>query len=52
LAIDQAVRALEGTLDVVHAGPAIVMVTPDNIDEVGTGESLAPAWFSPVFTVD
>jgi protein TorT len=52
LAIDQAVRALEGTLDVVHAGPAIVMVTPDNIDEVGTEGSLAPAWFSPVFTVE
>jgi periplasmic protein TorT len=52
LAIDQAVRALEGTLDVVHAGPAIVMVTPDNINEVGTEESLAPAWFSPVFTLE
>jgi periplasmic protein TorT len=52
LAIDQAVRSLEGTLAVRHAGPAIVMVTPENIDEVGTAESLAPAWFSPVFTVD
>lgn len=51
IAIDQAVRVLEGKLEVVHAGPAIVMVTPDNIDEVGTAESLAPAWFSPVFTV-
>ena len=52
LAIDQAVRILEGTLTVAHAGPAIVMVTPDNIDEVGNEESLAPASFSPVFTLE
>lgn len=52
LAIDQAVRALEGKLQVVHAGPAIVMVTPDNIDRVGTENSLAPAWFAPVFSVE
>lgn len=52
LAIDQAVRVLEGRLEVRHAGPAIEMVTPDTLDQVGTEQSLAPAWFSPVFTVE
>lgn len=52
LAIDQAVRILEGKLTVPHAGPAIEMVTPDNIGRIGGKESLAPASFSPVFTVE
>ena len=52
LAVEQAVRAIEGKLAVPHAGPKIVTVTPDNYEEVGTAESLAPAAFIPVFEVD
>jgi protein TorT len=49
LAIEQAVRALEGQLVVVHAGPRIVTVTKDNIGIIGPEGSLAPATFVPVF---
>ena len=52
LAIDQAIRVLEGALEVRHAGPAIVMMTPDNVDAIGPEGSLAPAWFSPTFMVE
>lgn len=52
LAIDQAIRILEGKLSVPHAGPAIRMVTPENVDVIGPDESLNPAWFSPTFTVE
>jgi protein TorT len=51
LAVELAVRALEGRLGTVHAGPAIVTVTPENIAQVGPAESLAPASFAPVFEV-
>lgn len=51
LAVELAVRALEGRLVTVHAGPAIVTVTSDNIAQVGAAESLAPASFAPVFEV-
>lgn len=52
LAIDQAVRILEGELTVPHAGPVVRIVTPDNVDVIGPEGSLAPAWFSPTFTVE
>ena len=52
LAIDQAVRVLEGTLEHPHAGPEIRMVTPETVDEIGTSGSLAPASFTPTFTVE
>jgi protein TorT len=52
LGIEQAVRLLEGRLDLVHAGPAIRLVDLDNVDELGTGTSLAPAWFTPTFIVE
>lgn len=51
LAIELAVRAIEGRLTVRHAGPKIVTLTPENIDLIGTEESLAPASFVPVFKV-
>ena len=51
LAIELAVRAIEGSLTIRHAGPRIVTLTSDNIDLIGTGESLAPAAFVPVFEV-
>lgn len=49
LAVEMAVRALEGRLEVAHAGPAIVPVTPANVEAVGTADSLAPASFQAVF---
>lgn len=51
LAVELAVRAIEGKLTIRHAGPRIVTLTPENIDLIGTVESLAPASFVPVFKV-
>ena len=51
LAIELAVRTLEGRLEVVHAGPEIRTITPDNIEAIGPAESLAPASFAPVFEI-
>ncbi len=51
LAIEMAVRAIEGKLILRHAGPAIVTITPQNIDQIGAAESLAPASFVPIFSV-
>ena len=50
--IEQAVRALEGKLDLMHVGPAIRLVNLDNVDDLGTGTSLAPARFTPKFVVE
>ncbi|MEM7222757.1 MAG: TMAO reductase system periplasmic protein TorT [Pseudomonadota bacterium] len=52
LGIDQAVRLLEDELTYQHAGPAIRLIDQDNVDAIGPGESLAPAWFKPTFTVE
>lgn len=52
LAIDQAVRLLEGTLTVQHAGPRIVVIDEASIDSLALENSLAPAWFNPVFVVE
>ena len=52
LGIEQAVRLLEARLDLIHLGPAIRLVDLENVDELGTGTSLAPAWFSPRFIVE
>ena len=52
LAVELAVRALEGKLTIRHAGPRIVTLTPENIDRIGTAESLAPATFVPIFKVE
>ena len=52
LGIEQAVRLLEGRLDLIHLGPAIRLVDLDNVDELGTGTSLAPASFTPRFIVE
>lgn len=51
IAIDQAVRALEGVLQITHAGPPIEIVHRNNIDQLQIEESLAPAWFKPTFDV-
>ena len=52
LGIEQAVRLLEGKLDLTHVGPAIRLVDLQNVDVLGTGTSLAPAWFTPRFIVE
>ena len=52
LGMDQAVRVLEGSLTVKHAGPFIRLVDGSNVDSVGTEGSLAPATFTPTFVVD
>ncbi len=51
LAVELAVRAIEGKLTIRHAGPRILTLTPENIDSIGTEQSLAPASFVPVFKV-
>lgn len=52
LAVDQAVRALEGLLTVTHAGPAIRIIDGQNINSLDINDSLAPAWFKPTFSVE
>lgn len=52
LSIDQAVRVLEGNLIHKHIGPAIELVDSGNVNGIGTGQSLAPATFTPTFVVD
>jgi len=51
IAIDQAVRALEGTLTIRHVGPAIRVVDQSDITSLDIDDSLAPAWFKPTFQV-
>lgn len=52
LGIDLAVRAAEHSLTDKHLGPAIELVTRDNIEQIGGDGSLAPASFAPTFIVD
>ena len=52
LGIDLAVRAAENSLAEIHLGPAIELVTSDNIEQIGGTGSLAPASFAPTFIVD
>lgn len=52
LSVDQAIRALEGTLTVPHAGPAIRIIDNQNINKTDINDSLAPASFKPTFKVE
>lgn len=52
IAIDQAVRILEGAAYERHVGPALYVVTADNHKDFDSSSTLAPAGFSPVFRVD
>lgn len=52
LAVDMAVRLLEGKLMVKHAGPVIEVVDADNLESIRLDESLAPAWFEPQFSLE
>ncbi|MEH6739354.1 MAG: TMAO reductase system periplasmic protein TorT [Sulfitobacter sp.] len=51
VAIDQAVRILEGKDFIQHVGPEIFVVDPSNIGEVERTNILPPDGFSPVFSV-
>jgi periplasmic protein TorT len=51
IAVDQAVRILEGKDYIKHVGPKIFVVDPDNIAEVERTNILPPEGFSPVFSV-
>lgn len=52
VAIDQAVRILEGQPYEKHVGPALFVVTSDNHGEFDASSTLAPSGFKPVFRVD
>lgn len=52
IAVDQAVRILEGKDYVKHVGPKIFVVDPDNINDVARENILPPAGFKPVFSVN
>lgn len=49
LAIEQAVRALDGKLTIRHAGPEIQVYSIDDISGMKIEDTLAPATFVPVF---
>jgi protein TorT len=51
IAIDQAVRILEGKDYIKHVGPKIFVVDPENIGDVERTSILPPEGFSPVFSV-
>lgn len=52
VAIDQAVRILEGKPFEKHVGPRLFVVSQDNVDDFDSTTTLAPAGFKPVFLVD
>jgi len=51
LAIDQAVRILEGKLTEPHLSPRILMIDQHNVGQFNTKSSLAPASFWPTFEI-
>ena len=52
VAIDQAVRILEGKDYLKHVGPKLYVIDSSNIDSFDRASSLAPDDFKPTFTVD
>lgn len=52
IAIDQAVRILEGKEYVKHVGPKIFVVDPSNIDDVPQTDILPADGYKPVFSVN
>lgn len=51
IAIDQAIRAIEGTLRYRHVGPPVEVIDRSNVQSLDLERSLAPAWFRPTFDV-
>lgn len=52
IAIDQAVRILEGKDYIKHVGPKIFVIDPSNIDSVEKTNVLPPDGYKPVFKVN
>ena len=52
IAVDQAVRILEGQPYQKHVGPALRVVTQDNLADFDPSSTLAPNGFKPVFRVE
>lgn len=52
IAVDQAVRILEGKSYMKHVGPALFVVQQSNVKSFNTESTLAPANFKPTFKVD
>ncbi len=52
MAIDQAVRILEGKDYKKHVGPALYVIDSNNIDSFHYESSLAAPDFKPTFIVD
>lgn len=52
IAVDQAVRAIEGKDFVKHVGPKIFVVDPDNVNSVPQTNILPPDGYKPVFSVN
>ena len=52
IAIDQAVRILEGKDYIKHAGPALRVVSQDDVQDFDSASTLAPEGFKPVFRVE
>ncbi len=52
VAIDQAVRILEGKPYEKHVGPALYVIDSSNVDSFDRGAALAPDDFKPTFTVN
>ena len=51
IAVDQAIRILEGKLTEPHLSPRIIMIDQQNVGSFDTTTSLAPASFWPTFEV-
>ncbi len=52
IAIDQAVRALEGKDFMKHVGPQLYVIDGENVDSFDRDAALAPDDFKPTFTVN
>ncbi|MCO5059322.1 MAG: TMAO reductase system periplasmic protein TorT [Rhizobiaceae bacterium] len=52
IAVDQAVRILEGKDYLKHVGPALYVVTQENHGDFDPSSTLAPDGFRPVFSVE
>ena len=52
LSVDQAVRSLEGKPFYKDIGPKILVLTPNNLKSFQLENSLSPAGFRPVYSVN
>lgn len=52
VAVDQAVRILEGKDYLKHVGPQLYVIDSENVSSFDSDAALAPAGFKPVFSVE